>query len=140
MPARKKVIKFFLLAIIFISIGCESSQWFQSEGKLKRKIQGTWKRQFLTFTDYEEDWIFREGALNIERIKNNITSPIDSGSYNVDAKLTAAYVWIEGLSADSSLIEYNRKWTIVECSDDVLYLVTDGSKGSILQREFSRKE
>lgn len=133
----------FLCLLFFCGLlvaGCDSNQWFQSEKKLKQKIQGTWKREFLKVNPFEEDWVFTDGTLDILRIKNAITDSIDRGSYEIDAGWTSAHLRIKDLSADSTLLEYNTKWTIVELSDKVLYIAADGSRGGLIQREFYKKE
>jgi hypothetical protein len=132
-----KTILFFAVITIFCS--CENFDWFKTDKGLKKDIQGTWKREFLTNSDYEEDWNFMDGKLTILRLKNNAYDTIDKAEYTADAKMTVSYLKISGLTKDTTLLQYNNKWTIVQLDSKVLYLATDYSGGGVLQREFEKK-
>jgi hypothetical protein len=128
--------KITILILAFALSGCDQFTWFQSEGKIKKRIQHTWKRQFLEITNYEEDWIFNDGKVTLVQIFTNITDTVDEASYKIDANWLSACVKIEGFDADSTVVEYNRNWTIVELDDHVLYIAADAG----IQREFVRKD
>ncbi len=128
----KKVL-ILLLALAFT--GCDQFTWFQSEGKVKKKIQHPWKRVFLEITPYEENWVFQDGKISlIQMFPNGIEDTLDQASYKVEVNLFSACVKMEGFDADSTVTEYNRNWTIVELDDRTLYLATDAG----IQREFVR--
>lgn len=131
-----KTLMILLLSVFFLC-SCESYDWFQSEGKLKKEIQGTWKREFMTYSDYEEDWVFKDGKITIIHIKTP-SDTIDNGNYSIDAKITSAYLKITDL-VDSSFSQFNDEWTIVQLDKKVLYLATDYKTGGVVQREFIRK-
>ena len=148
----------FTLSIVmtFLFTACEDNMFLRSEKNLKKEIQHVWKREFLTFSTYEEDWNFVNGKVYITRIEFNGNDTLDNGlidlnthdnvdtfdisEYSINAKIFNSFIKFSTFSADSSVIQYNTEWTIVELSDNVLYLATDGPHGSgVLQREFTKK-
>jgi len=135
-----KTLKLVLVIVILGSLsGCESFDWFNTDKGIANDIKGTWKREFLTNSDFEEDWVFDGSKITILHIKSNSYDTIDQADYVVDAKLTVSYLKINGLTKDSTLLQYNNKWTITQLDSKILYLATDYSSGGVLQREFERK-
>jgi hypothetical protein len=135
-----------VLAGVIVFTSCENNQWFRSEKELKKKIQGSWKRQFFTVLpnpDYglnfnEEYWTFKEGDVYRMQIKGSNTDTVDDGTYTIDAKWFSSYLKMEGFTNDSIGL-FNNKFTIVELNDEVLLIATDIQKGGVAQYEFSRK-
>jgi len=135
-----KMIKLLMfLTVIVFFCSCENFDWFKTDSGIRKDIQGTWKREFLTNTDFEEDWNFKDGKITIVHLKNNTYDTIDQADYVADAKMTVSYLKISGLTKDTTLIQYNNKWTIIQLDSKVLYLATDYSGGGVLQREFEKK-
>ncbi|MEO5571675.1 MAG: hypothetical protein ABIT08_06080 [Bacteroidia bacterium] len=134
-----RIILFFASIVFFNS--CETFDWFQTDSGLNEKIQGTWQREFLgdTSKDYIEDWKFKDGKIVITHQKNNTVDTIDYGNYSMDAKINVSYLKIDGLTVDSTVIQYNNKWTITQLDSKILYLATDYKTGGVLQREFEKK-
>jgi hypothetical protein len=134
------------LAGVMVFTSCENNQWFRSEKELKKKIQGSWKRQFFTVLpnpDYglnfnEEYWTFKEGDVYRMQIKGSNTDTVDDGTYTIDAKWFSSYLKMEGFTNDSIGL-FNNKFTIVELNDEVLLIATDIQQGGVAQYEFSRK-
>lgn len=138
-----KTLRLILSVSVLLSFySCENFDWFKTDNGLNKDLQGTWKREFLgdENIDYEEDWNFTDGKVIITRAKNSTTDTVDIGSFEADGKLTVSYLKINGLTKDSTLIQYNNKWTITQLDSKILYLAADYKKGGgVLQREFYKK-
>ncbi len=120
---------FFIIIIALLFAGCESQTAFRSEKTLKKQIQGTWTLvpPYVSGGAFEEI-TFIEGAFYI-----NSSSGKDTGYYSIDAKLSYSYLEMSELGGGFNY--YNTTWTIVELTNDFLYLANDNA----LQREFIKK-
>jgi hypothetical protein len=133
-----------VLTGIFLT-GCENNEILLSEKKLNNELNGTWKivapRPSVDFT---ETWIFSSGATSVSSSKNS-TSINVGGRYSVDAKFSKAYIDLSGYSFNSMLYsgftasDLNRKWTLVELSDDILYISATDDRGAIRSIEFVKQ-
>jgi hypothetical protein len=140
----------FLLAsglmLIFLS-GCENNDLLLSEKKLNSKIQKTWKIVSPSpSSDYSETWSFQGGSVTI--INKVVSSTgVDStvtngGSYSIDAKFSKAYVNISNfnyvgyIKSGFEAKVLNRKWTIVELDNGIMYLSGVDDNGIIRSMEF----
>lgn len=123
------------VSIIFSS--CESNRWFQSEDKLKSKIQTTWSMVRIPSTRPAEEWTFKEGK--VQRIVFN-TTQTDSvlGNYSISTTYTKAFLSITDFNPDNE--QLNANWEIIELDNGLLYIATDhdGASG-VKQKEFSEK-
>jgi hypothetical protein len=118
---------------------CENNQWFRSEKELKKLIQGTWKKQFFTIVDFEQNWIFQEGSVYVLQLKAGNKDTIDKGMYSIDAKLFVSYLEMQGFTHDT-IGAFNNKFTIVELDEEVMLIAADLNVGGLIQHEFSRKK
>ena len=139
----------FLLAsglmLIFLS-GCENNDLLLSEKKLNSKIQKTWKIVSPSPSiDARENWSFANGSITINGTDKNGTSYAETGTYNVDAKMTKAYVYIDQFHFSQVLPSgfesevLNRRWTIVELDNGIMYLSGVDNNGVIRSMEFVEK-
>jgi hypothetical protein len=125
--------------------GCENNEILLSEKKLNSELNGTWKivapRPSVDFT---ETWVFSGGSAAVSSSKNS-TSMNVSGQYSVDAKFSKAYIDLSGYSFNSMLYsgftasDLNRKWTLVELSEKVLYISATDDRGAIRSIEFVKQ-
>ncbi len=134
------------LMLIFLS-GCENNDLLLSEKKLNSKIQKTWKIVSPSpSSDYSETWSFQGGSVTIIN-RTTTTSGADStitngGSYSIDAKFSKAYVTISGFNYTGVIRSgfeskvLNRKWTIVELDNGIMYLSGTDDNGIIRSMEF----
>jgi hypothetical protein len=138
----------FLLAsglmLIFLS-GCENNDLLLSEKKLNSKIQKTWKIVSPSpIIDAHENWNFSNGSLAINFQKNGVDTTV-VGSYSIDAKMTKAYVTLSSFYYNNQVAshwtakELNRKWTIVELDNGIMYLSGVDDNGVIRSMEFVEK-
>ena len=160
----KKLPLLILLAAIMFVYGCENFDWFRSESTMKKQIQGTWVRDFLTDTAAVETWTFKDGKLNVLRnlvgyhcisqtscdfgntdlnkTDGNDTIVLDSGGYSIDAKLTVSYLKTTDLKAIGQ-DNYNFKWTIIQIDNKILELAADDAEreggAGVIQREFVKE-
>ena len=138
-------VKIIYVAII-ISAGiillssCESNRWFQSEDKLKSKIQTAWNMVLIPAVDANnmprppEQWIFNEGKLY--RLQGTPLVGIDTGNFSISTTLTKAFLAITDLQHDNE--KFNATWEIIELDKGLMYIATDhdGSTG-LKQKEFT---
>jgi hypothetical protein len=125
--------------------GCENNEILLSEKKLNSELNGTWKivapRPSVDFT---ETWVFSGGSTAVSSSKNS-TSMNVSGRYSVDAKFSKAYIDLSGYNYNSMLYsgfsaaDLNRKWTLVELSEKVLYISATDDRGAIRSIEFVKQ-
>jgi hypothetical protein len=160
----KKLPVLLIFAAIMFVYSCENFDWFRSESTMKKQVQGTWVRDFLTDTAAVELWTFKDGKLQVLRnligyhcdtpypcdfgntdlnkTDGNDTIVLDSGSYSVDAKLTVSYLKTSDLKAIGEN-NYNYKWTIVQIDNKILELAADGAErtggAGVIQREFVKE-
>ncbi len=138
----------FLLAsglmLIFLS-SCENNDLLLSEKKLNSKIQKTWKIVSPSpDIDAHENWTFANGSLAIHFQKNGIDTTV-VGAYSIDAKMTNAYVslgsfgYINQIASHWTAQELNRKWTIVELDNGIMYFSGVDDNGIIRSMEFVEK-
>ena len=137
---RSKVLSafFFASAAAVLFSACESNRWFQSEDKLRSKIQTTWNKVLIPSTLPTEEWTFKEGKVYRLQGTQVDTIFIDVGNYSVSTSLTKAYLSISDFSRTADKL--NAKWEIIELDKGLLYIATDhdGASG-LLQREFTEK-
>jgi len=128
------------MLLLFFLVSCENNQWFRSEKTLKKLIQGVWKREYFTITEFEERWTFNDGKVTIV-IDNFNTGKKDtnSGTYSINAKIFSSSLTTEGFTDTINPGFYNNKFTIVELDEKVLLLVANNQAGAIIQHEFSKK-
>ena len=130
-----------LALVVFAS--CETQTAFRSEKKLNQQIQAhTWKKIRLSpsnLEDRNEDWIFNNGTVYrlIYDKDNNQIETSDTGTYNIDAKLSYSYLTIRDFKR--VLDKLNARWTIVELTDDVMAIAYNDSNTGVVQREFVPK-
>ncbi len=127
------------MILVWLFTSCENNQWFRSEKELKKLIQGTWKKQFFTIIDYEQNWIFKEGSVYVLNLKAGNKDTIDNGTYSIDAKLFVSYLEMQGFTQDT-IGAFNNKFTIVELDEEVMLIAADLNVGGLIQHEFSRKK
>ena len=128
---------FFTLAVVSLLLSsCESNRWFQSEDKLKSKIQTRWEKVLIPSTLPKEDWIFKEGR--VYRLQGTPLDTIDIGNYSVSTTYTKAFLNITDFSL--ALDQLNGNWEIIELDNGLLFIATDhdGTTG-VMQREFVEK-
>lgn len=157
-----KTLKIILAGTCLFLFGCENFTWFQSEGTVNKQIQGTWKREFLRIIDQHEEWTFKDGKINVIRydlqdtcvgyycdqgirdvnfFDKNDTILLDTGNYNVDAKIDKVFLKTTDFKASQPENNYNHKWTIVEIDGEILYIAADGTDDiGVVQREFVKKQ
>lgn len=125
--------------------GCENNEILLSEKKLNSELNGTWKIIApRPVPDFDELWTFGGGATSISSKKGSVNI-IATGNYSVDAKFSKAYITLSGYSFNSRLYsnftaaDLNRKWTLVELSEDVLYISATDDAGAIRSIEFVKQ-
>ena len=141
----KNILLICLLLGGLILPSCENNEILLSEKKLKSELQGTWKIVSpRPVDDFIEYWTFSDGTVTITSTRNasNLTS---TGTYSVDAKFSKAYISLSsftfanfiysGFDAD----DLNRRWTLVELNDGVLYLSATDSNGAIRSIEYIKQ-
>jgi len=140
------------LILCLAGTGCDQFTWFQSEGGVKKKLQGTWKRVFIGDPPPNghpaEFWAFDGGSLSIYHEINSTTfDTIDVGSYDINTSLFSAHVKISDmtdttyhdLDDNQRPYDYNENWTIIDLDKHILYMVADINAG-LIQREFVKKD
>jgi hypothetical protein len=125
--------------------GCENNEILLSEKKLNSELNGTWKIVApRPSVDFIETWVFGDGATSVSSSKNNSSLNVN-GKYSVDAKFSKAYIDLSGYNFNSMLYsgftatDLNRKWTLVELSDNVLYISATDDRGAIRSIEFVKQ-
>lgn len=142
--------KNILLVFVFLSglffSGCENNEILLSEKKLKEEIKGTWKIVApRPSADFVETWVFENGANTVASQKANSPNMNATGNYSIDAKFSKAYISLSGFTFTGRLhsgftaADLNRKWTLVELSDDVLYISATDDAGAIRSMEFAKQ-
>ena len=136
----------FLSGIIFT--GCENNEILLSEKKLNSELNGTWKivapRPSVDFT---ETWVFGGGAITVSSKKDNTPARVATGNYSVDAKFSKAYISLSSFNfPDNQPLHsgftagvLNRRWTLVELQDGVLYISATDDAGAIRSLEFVKQ-
>lgn len=143
---KKILLMCVFLTGMFLS-GCENNEILLSEKKLNSELNGTWKIVAPRPTpDFTETWSFGEGLTAVTSTKTSTSSNVStSGSYSIDAKFSKAYINLSGYSFNGSLnsgftaADLNRKWTLVELSEDVLYISAKDDRGAIRSLEFVKQ-
>ena len=133
---------FMLLTVV----GCENNDLLLSEKKLNSKIQNNWKVLSPSTTiDYKEIWSFRDGKVVIVSKDETGVEKIVTGTYSVDTKINNAYVTLSGFTYANQIAshwlasELNRKWTIVELDNGIMYLSGKDDKNVIRSIEFAQR-
>lgn len=135
-----------LAGLLSISLtSCERNDLLLSEDKLNEKIQKSWKLLNGYNTDSEETWSFADGTVSLSWSNDRGDHTI-TGTYSIDARFSTAYVKLDNFSfiVDSlgytnssfTAADLNRAWTIVELSDDVLFLSATDDQGNIRSIEY----
>lgn len=138
-----------LAGLLSISLtSCERNDLLLSEDKLNEKIQKSWKVLNGYNTDSEETWSFADGTVSLSWSNDRGDHTI-TGTYSIDARLANAYVKLDNFSFDFKTtgltnsyfkdVDLNRAWTIVELSNDVLFLSATDDRGAIRSIEFLKK-
>jgi hypothetical protein len=138
-----------LLAFSFMLltfVGCENNDLLLSEKKLNSKIQNNWKVLSPSTTiDYNEIWSFRDGKVVIVSKDETGVEKTVTGTYSVDTKINNAYVTLSGFTYENQIAshwlasELNRKWTIVELDNGIMYLSGKDDKNVIRSIEFAQR-
>jgi hypothetical protein len=133
---------FMLLTVV----GCENNDLLLSEKKLNSKIQNNWKVLSPSTTiDYKEIWSFRDGKVVIVSKDETGVEKTVTGTYSVDTKINNAYVTLSGFNFENQIAshwlasELNRKWTIVELDNGIMYLSGKDDKNVIRSIEFAQR-
>jgi hypothetical protein len=133
---------FMLLTVV----GCENNDLLLSEKKLNSKIQNKWKvLSASTTTDYNEIWSFRDGKVVIVSKDETGAEKSVTGTYTIDTKINNAYVTLSGFNYQNQIAshwlasELNRKWTIVELDNGVMYISGIDDKNVIRSIEFAQR-
>jgi hypothetical protein len=133
---------FMLLTVV----GCENNDMFLSEKKLNSKIQNNWKLLSpSTTTDYNETWSFRDGNVVIVSKDKTGAEKSVTGKYSIDAKINNAYLTLSGFNYQNQIAshwlasELNRKWTIVELDNGIMYISGIDDKNVIRSIEFAQR-
>jgi hypothetical protein len=141
-----KHIVWMLAGLLSITLtSCERNDLLLSEDKLNEKIQKSWKVLNGYNTDSQEIWSFSDGTVSVswsnERGDHTVT-----GTYSIDARFSNAFVKLNDFSfvVDSlgytnssfTATDLNRAWTIVELSNDVLFLSATDNQGNIRSIEY----
>ena len=164
-----KTFKLLFVSALIVFSSCENFTWFQSEDTVKKEIQGTWERQFLSvneITYFHEYWDFKDGKVHVFshdltpydpacthmqnycdegypdliRTDGNDTIILDSGNYAIDAKIDKVFLNTTELTAIDEN-NYNHKWTIVDIDNSILYIAADKTDlTGIVQREFNKQK
>ena len=138
-----------LLAFSFMLltfVGCENNDMLLSEKKLNSKIQNNWKvLSPSTITDYNETWSFRDGNVVIVSKDKTGAEKSVTGKYSIDAKINNAYLTLSGFNYQNQIAshwlasELNRKWTIVELDNGIMYISGIDDKNVIRSIEFAQR-
>jgi hypothetical protein len=127
-------------------VGCENNDLLLSEKKLNSKIQNNWKVLSPSTTiDYKEIWSFRDGKVVIVSKDETGVEKTVTGTYSVDTKINNAYVTLSGFNFENQIAshwlasELNRKWTIVELDNGIMYLSGKDDKNVIRSIEFAQR-
>ena len=134
---RSRIISVFIVLVAvsgFLS-SCESNRWFQSEDKLRAKIQTTWSMIRIPSNAPIEEWMFKEG-----KVYRMYGTPFDTitGNYSVSTTLTKAFLTITDLSPDNE--QFNAEWEIIELDKGLLFIATDhGGATGLRKKEFIEK-
>ena len=139
------ILVFVFLTGLFLS-GCENNEILLSEKKLNQEITGTWKIVApRPSADFVETWIFENGANTVSSSNANSPNLNATGGYSIDAKFSKAYISLSGFSFSGRLhsgftaADLNRKWTLVELSESVLYISATDDGGAIRSMEFVKQ-
>lgn len=138
----KNILLICVLLAGLILPGCENNEILLSEKKLNSSLKGTWKIVAPRPKDVNEFWTFSDGIVSITFTNSNNVIQTVSGTYSVDAKFSKAYINLGGFSFTNSLNstftanDLNRKWTLVELNNGVLYISATVSSGAIRSMEF----
>ena len=132
---KRYIFLLLLIATLFLC-SCENFEWFKSEKGIKKQLEGTWQREFLTDTTAQEYWHFAEGKLNVITLAGSDTTDKNTVDFTVDAGITTSYVKTPSIQVGD--YTQSLKWSIVILDNDALYLVAE-KDGSLLQREFAKK-
>jgi hypothetical protein len=137
-------ISFIAIAVLAIT-GCDNLDLLQSEKKLNKSIQKTWRIVTAKAAPNDraaEKWTFKDNVINIAFKKNNAFDTLVVGSYNLDTRISKAYVNISAFEysayTNSSFTadDLNRQWTIVELDNGIMYLSAIDTRGAIRSIEF----
>jgi hypothetical protein len=137
-------ISFIAIAVLAIT-GCDNFDLLQSEKKLNKSIQKTWRIVTSKAAPNDraaEKWTFKDNVINIAFKKNNAFDTLVVGSYNLDTRISKAYVNISAFEysdyTNSSFTadDLNRQWTIVELDKGIMYLSAIDTRGAIRSIEF----
>ena len=138
-----------LLAFSFMLItvaACENNDLFLSEKKLNSKIQNNWKVLSPSTTiDYNEIWSFKDGSIVIvSKDEAGVESTV-TGHYSIDTKINNAYITLSGFTFPNQIAshwkaaELNRKWTIVQLDNGVMYISGRDDNNVIRSIEFAQR-
>jgi hypothetical protein len=138
------LVAFSFMLLTFV--GCENNDLLLSEKKLNSKIQNKWKVLApSTIIDYNETWSFRDGKVIIVSKDETGAEKIVTGNYAIDSKVNNAYITLSGFTYPNQLAshwlasELNRKWTIVELDNGIMYLSGVDDKNVIRSIEFAQR-
>ncbi|MFM7016697.1 MAG: hypothetical protein ACKOX3_10260 [Bacteroidota bacterium] len=142
-----KNLLFLAFSFMLVTVaGCENNDLLLSEKKLNSKIQNNWKvLSPSTTVDYNEIWSFRNGNVIIVSKDESGVEKTVSGQYSVDAKINNAYVTLSGFTFPNQIAshwksaELNRKWTIVQLDNGVMYLSGKDDNNVIRSIEFAQR-
>jgi hypothetical protein len=141
----KNILLICLLLGGLILPSCENNEILLSEKKLKSELQGTWKIVSpRPIDDFTEFWNFSGGTVSITSTKEPTNLTV-TGTYSVDAKFSKAYISLGSFSFANFIYsgfdadDLNRRWTLVELNDGVLYLSATDSNGAIRSIEFVKQ-
>ena len=124
--------------LLLMSFSCGDNLLFKSEKKIKQEVQGVWENILLNQMQSREYWALENGNIYLLELNGNKFDTIDAGQYSIDAKLAKAYIDIRDFTSTQALLsDYNSRWSIIELTDDLLYITTRQS-GGLLQKEFLR--
>jgi len=108
---------------------CENNDLLLSEKKLNSKIQNNWKvLSASTTVDYNEIWSFSDGNIVIASKDEAGIQHTVTGHYAIDTKINNAYITLSGFNYPNQIAshwkseELNRKWTIVQLDNGVMYI------------------
>jgi hypothetical protein len=128
-----------LLSGLFLTSGCENNEILLSEKKLNNELTGSWKIVApRPVSDYDETWTFANGVVTISSV-NGTKNIAVTGNYSVDTKFSKAFIRLSGfnfppterLSSGFTAADLNRKWTLVQLDEKVLYISTTDDRGAI---------
>ncbi len=123
-----------LFASVFFLSSCETQTSLRSEKKLNEQIQAhPWKLVTFKANQAQEDWSFSNG--NVYRtIYNDVVPARDTGNYSIDAKLSYSYLTISNYQR--TLDKMNARWTIIELTEDQLFIAYKDPASGLSQLEF----